>query len=408
MNILYITQQIPYPLDSGGKIKSFSTIALLSKQHDVYLAAFIEDEKEKKYLTPFKKRLRLKKISVVTHPLIVEKSYRQQLWMLARSLFTLRPYSVYKFWHPEMSRLVSSMEKSVRFDVVWIDHISMAQYFVPVRGRRSVLEMHNVEHILYERHRDFGHRMHWRMIFWLESLKYLWYQRRMIRQFDRVLTISQHDQQKLSEAIQSSFGRSTAQIEVFLPPVRDEFFRVRRRPQPSTIMFMGLMTWYPNRRGVEWFIHEVFPTVQHFNPEVRLTIVGQYSRRNPPTKTPGVRYVGHVQSVLPYLASTSLFIVPLQIGSGVRIKILEAMAAGVPIVSTTVGAEGIPVENGKHMLIADDAPSFARAVTRVLKDKKLRTTLAKNAKQFVRRMYGQDRHELTVRRILRSFSSSGG
>ncbi|MCB0181188.1 MAG: glycosyltransferase, partial [Anaerolineae bacterium] len=160
---------------------------------------------------------------------------------------------------------------------------------------------------------------------------------------------------------------------------------VIRKPNARRITFLGGLHWPPNAQGVLWFAEHVFPKVQAQVPDAILTAIG----KNPPANLTGqgIEATGYVVDPMPYLAETAVFIVPLLAGGGMRVKILDAWSWGLPIVSTTIGAEGIEIKSGSDMLIADTAEDFARAVISILNNKALSQQLSRNGRQTVLEKY---------------------
>lgn len=383
MNILFLAHQLPYPQDSGGKIKMYSTLKILAENHSIYMAAFITKKSHGRFANILKESLRLKYVNTVFHPLIIEKTYKQQLYMLLNSLPSDKPYSVYKFRHKHMHLLVRSVLQSNSIDCIWVGHPSMTQYIQKNFTGLRIIDFHDIESVLYLRHAQHEPATHWRFIYILEALKYKRLQKKYVRSADHVFTISPEDKSHLVRELNIKKSRIAEKISVLPPSVNPGFYKIRQK-QKGYLLFMGLLTWHPNYQGITWFIHEVFPYVRSLIPDIKLIIVGQKPSSRPLPKASGVTYVGRVRSVRRYLSEANVFIVPLQIGGGIRIKILEAMAAGVPIVSTSIGAEGIPVTHNKHILIADDSKKFADTIVRLYNSHELQHSLRTSARRLVR------------------------
>jgi glycosyltransferase involved in cell wall biosynthesis len=247
---------------------------------------------------------------------------------------------------------------------------------------------HNVEAEIWRRHAETEARRLRKRLYRTQWKRMLRFEGRTVARFDRVLAVSDVDR----ETLQRLYGnRLAAPVSVIptgvdtqyfapLPPSRD------RRPN---IVFTGSMDWLPNSDGVEYFCREILPLVRQEEPEATFTIVG----RSP---TPAVRRLaaecavevtGRVEDVRPYLAKATVYVVPLRIGGGTRLKIFEAMSAGRAVVSTKIGAEGLPAEDGRHLLLADDPPSFARAVVRLIRDAGAREQIERDARALVTERY---------------------
>jgi glycosyltransferase involved in cell wall biosynthesis len=174
----------------------------------------------------------------------------------------------------------------------------------------------------------------------------------------------------------------------------DHFHEVQRERKPGNIVFLGSMDWMPNIDAVEWFVEEIYPEIAQQCPSATLTIVG----RRPPRSVVAlaeedatIQVTGTVPDVRPYLAEGSVCVVPLRAGGGTRIKIFEAMAAGLPVVSTSIGAEGLPLEDGTHCYLADEPKPFADRVVQLLKETEAARQMAETAAKLVRDEFGWER-----------------
>lgn len=402
MKILYITQLLPYPQDAGGKVKTYSTLKALTHDHNVSMATFIQNTKESTSAALLKKELNLASVKTIFNPIVAERHRARQLLTMIKSLLTALPYTVYKFHHPLMRKHIYTLVSSHHFDCIWIDHASMIPYLPADYSGIKILETHNAEHVLYQRVAQEESRLKWKVFFALESIKYRMFLRRSLSPFDAVFSISLTDKKELLKLIGGAPGVKS-RIILLPPAISEKFFHLKNQNDGKTILFVGLLTWYPNRLGIAWFLDKVFPLIKTRNPDAQCLIVGDYVKQKKFSNTPAVRFAGHVKDVTPYLQRASVFVIPLFSGSGVRIKMLEAMAAGIPVVSTTIGAEGIPVVDGTHVLIADDAKKFAANVSLFLQNKALRLTVAKNAKRLVNTQYTQN----IINQIIRNRSGVG-
>jgi glycosyltransferase involved in cell wall biosynthesis len=211
------------------------------------------------------------------------------------------------------------------------------------------------------------------------------YEADVCRRFDRVVTVTGEDR-RLLQALCADGGRPMTVIPICVDPAEKPL--VARKPDARRVLILGTMFWPPNVEGALWFAREVWPRVLRELSDALLTIVG----KNPPPAVqqlagPNVEVTGYVADPTRYLEESAVFLVPLRAGGGMRVKILDAWCWGIPIVSTTIGAEGIEVHPGENILIADDAPSFAREVIRLLKDPPLAERLRRNGRQSVEEQY---------------------
>jgi glycosyltransferase involved in cell wall biosynthesis len=219
--------------------------------------------------------------------------------------------------------------------------------------------------------------------------KALAYERAACRRFDSVVAVSRAD----AEMMRREYD--VKNVSDVPTGVDTDFFRRTNATAraPHNLVFTGSMDWLPNEDAMQYFIKDVLPLIKQSVPDVTLTVVGrdpfpslvERSRRDP-----SIIVTGRVEDVRPYMERASAYVVPIRVGGGTRLKIYEAMAMELPIVSTTVGAEGLPVNDGAELLLADTPEEFAAAVVRVLTDEEFARALARRAAELVREKYGWD------------------
>jgi len=378
--ILMLTQVLPYPADSGPKAKTLSTIKYLAARHDVTLASFVRDD-------PLADVDALRRWCTAVHTVPIRRSARHEARALWRSLLTNQPWLMLRDERIEMTRLVEALSASGGFDVVYADQLNMAQYALRVRCRRRVLDLHNALWLLYERlaaTMPFGPR---RALFARERTLLRRYEGAMCRRFDRVLTVSDEDRSAIRPLIAAE-SPDPCVIPIALDG--DELQPIARARTADRILYVGTMYWPPNVDGVFWFLREVLPLLRRTRPDAAFDCVGA----RPPAPLiaaarddPGVNVVGYVEDLTSILRNAALMIVPLRAGGGMRVKILQALAQGMPIVTTSLGAEGIALTHGKDALIADRPVDFAAAIADVLSDRVLADRLGRNARRLFESRY---------------------
>jgi glycosyltransferase involved in cell wall biosynthesis len=214
--------------------------------------------------------------------------------------------------------------------------------------------------------------------------------------FDRIIVMSDLDKEKLL-----SLNRGMS-ILVVPNGVDTEYFRAAAPPRPDRkiLGFLGGALHYPNVDALAYFCHDILPLVHRDMPDTSLLVIGDFfDRQACPSNTP-VRYTGYVEDVRPHLADCTLFVAPIRIGGGTRLKILEAMSLGIPVVSTPIGCEGLDVEHGRDILIADTAEKFASSIKAVLSDETFRRSLSGNGRRLVEQKYAW---RLVLKRLARFF-----
>jgi polysaccharide biosynthesis protein PslH len=379
MRVLLLTQVLPYPPDSGPKVKTWNVLKYLAARHDVTLISFVRGDQSKDV-----EHLKHYCQQVFTVPM--DRGPLVDGLAMARSILGRQPWMMLRDERRAMVHLLSHLADAGSFDVVHADQLNMAQYALRVKGKRRVLDAHNALWLLYRRlaatmapnPRRWLLERDWRLL--------KTYEGRMVRTFDSVLAVSEEDRAALLEA-------AGEQREIAVIPIAvdtDEVQPVVRVAGGNHILHMGTMYWPANIDGVRWFIREILPLIRRERPDVVLDIVGA----RPPTdllvlsgSDSGVKVTDYVEDPTPYLEQAGVFIVPLRAGGGMRVKILNAMAQGLPIVSTTLGAEGLAVRHEEELLLADTPRDFAKAVLRLLQDQTLAARLGSGGRQLVEQQY---------------------
>jgi glycosyltransferase involved in cell wall biosynthesis len=378
MRLLLLTETIPYPLDTGGRIKTFNTLQILSARHEVHCHALVHDVRHLR----FEENLRPHCASVTLHS--VFRSYPREALSLASSLATRLPFVVGRHFHRRILRRLQAACQQHRFDAIYCDHLSMMEY-----GRRLglpiVLDAHNVE---FEIIRRYAATLGWsplRAFAELEWHRLRQYERRWYPQCRLIFSVSDIDARTIREMAGARVPVVTIPIAIDAraAPVIDELVAA------PEILFVGGFHWPPNTDAVTFFIQEILPHVRGVVPDARLTVVGRnYEQVVKRTGTPtGVRFAGHVDDVELYFRRSRVMVVPIRSGSGMRVKILDALARGLPTVATSVGCEGIDIRIGADLLVADDPVDFAAQVVRLLTDRPLAESLAKAGRLLALRAY---------------------
>jgi len=379
MKVLLLTQVLPYPPDSGPKVKTYNVIKYLSRRHEITLVSFIRAG-ESRHVGE------LARFCARVHTVEMRRSSVRDARFLAASLLSHTPFLVCRDWSPEMGNLVRRLTREEQFDVVHVDQLGMAQYARLAKGVHTVLDQHNAVYTVVRRlARAEGWRLR-RPFLELEWRKLRHYEGRVCAEFDHVLTVTDEDRQHLLEASHGRGSFSTVPIAVDV----EETLPVQRRPDAKSVVSIATMYYPPNVDGVLWFATEVFPLIRRLAPATRFTVVGArppMAVRRLTTRDPNIVVTGYVENLAPVLSDAALLIVPLRSGSGMRVKILEAFARGIPVVSTSIGCEGIDVTPGEDILVADAPLSFSQAVLRLLQDTPFAERLAAKARCLVEKKY---------------------
>ena len=377
MRLLFLTETVPYPLDSGGRIKTFHTLRMLAGTHDVRLHAFIRDEAQRAHQPA------LEALGVPTTLHLVRRSLPREAWYAARSLAGA-PYSVGRQFDAAVCDTVRREAADWRPDLVYCDHLSMAEY-----GRRLdvpiVYDAHNVEYAILQRFAGTRANPLTRAAAAVEWRRVRAYEAAVCRGSRLVFVVSDVDRRVLAELS----GSAAPFVEVPIAVDAAGTAPVATLTTAPRLLFLGGLHWPPNADALASFVRDSWPRVRAARPDATLTSVG---RDDSPVadecrEAPGVRLTGWVPDIDPFVQESRMLVVPMRAGSGMRVKILDAMARGLPVVSTSVGCEGIAVVPGEHLLLADTPEGFADAVLRLLADDTLAATLARNARALVLARY---------------------
>jgi glycosyltransferase involved in cell wall biosynthesis len=379
MKILLLTQVLPYPPDSGPKVKTWNVLKYLMQHHEVTLVSFVRGDQSAAIA-------HLAKYCKAVHVTLMERGAAREVVPLLRSFATNQPFLMVRDDRQAMRDLVDKVASETQFDIVHADQLNMCQYAQRVQGARKILDAHNALWLLYQRLAStmrFGPR---KMLLERDWRLLKQYEGRLCREFDGVLAVSDEDK----VALESALGRDSNIVVIPIAVDTDEVTLVPRRADAEHILHIGTMYWPPNIDGIQWFIREVFELIRAQRPNTLFDIVGA----QPPQSLldlaaagSGLNVTGYVTDPNDYIAQAGAMVVPLRAGGGMRVKILNALAQGLPIVSTTLGAEGIAVEHERHLLIADTPSDFAAATLRLLDHRAFADELGRNGRALIQAKY---------------------
>jgi sugar transferase (PEP-CTERM/EpsH1 system associated) len=375
MKLLWVYSDFLHPTTRGGQIRTLETLKWLHRRHEVHYASLWNPKfpegparatEYASYIYPVQRT-------------VTEKTSPAFLLQLAKGLVTDVPVAVFRHRNDEMRTTVDRLLREHSFDHVVCDFLSSAPHFSDLS--RAVLFQHNVEALIWKRHAEHAGSPLRRYYFRRQARLMLDYERQACRAVKNIVAVSEADAKKMCEL----YGLS--RVAAVPTGVDVAFFQPTAEAQPSTdLVFVGSMDWMPNIDAVVWFVREVLPLIKRKVPDCSLAVVGRTPGREVAElaeRDSRIRITGTVADVRPWLWESKVSIVPLRIGGGTRLKIYEAMAARTPVVSTTVGAEGLDISPGEDILIADEPAAFAEACVRLIRDADERRRLARAAWQHV-------------------------
>jgi len=383
--ILYLTQVLPYPLNTGARIRQYYVLRYLSQKHEVTLVSFVRDEDKPEHIT----QLKTVCADVQTAPML--RSRVRDIRAVVKGFATRQPIVIARDEITPMHQLLTKLLSCEQFDVVHADQISMSQYGLAGHGLRRVLDLHNAMYVVTERLAENEPNTLKRLVTRREARALARYEATVCARYDRVTCVTDDDRYLIERQIQRFHVPVQSDhfmtIPICVDP--DEKLPIRSVERPFRITSLGVMLWPPNAEGAAWFAREVWPAIRARHPELVFTVAG----KNPPdylTQLNGrdnVEVLGYAADLDRLLAETAVFVVPLRAGGGMRVKILDAWCWALPMVSTTIGAEGIHIRDGENILIGDTPQAFGAAVQRAYTDATLNQRLRQNGRQWVEQYY---------------------
>ena len=365
MKILWVKPGKLLPLDTGGKLRTYNILRQLSTTQELTYLSYYGGHRDEAYEQEILKHLP-GTVTIYTAAPDVTAIERHLDYM--RRLPWRAPYAVSKFTAPEVQRLLREWLSQRRFDVAVCDFLSSALNFPRQLATPTVLFQHNVETVLWKRKAQFEVKWLDRMISKIEYAKMVRFEPAQVRRFHHLIAVSEQDRQSMSWMCDLSHI-SVVPTGVDLGKYQ---YHTNQRPSGPLVIFTGSMDWEANIDGVEYFCKDIWPRVLTQVPEARFRIVGRDPHpRVKRLASESVEVTGTVPSIVDHLRAAAVFVVPLRIGGGTRIKIYEAMAMGKATISTAVGAEGLDVQHGRDILLEDDPAGFAEAIVKLLRDEVL-------------------------------------
>jgi polysaccharide biosynthesis protein PslH len=393
MHILFLTQILPFPPASGPKVKTWHVLRYLAQRgHKITLVSFVRPE-EIPYIDA------VKEICATVHAVPVHRSRISDIGYYLRSQLSRRPFLVERDNLSSMRSLVNHILKTEQVDVIHADQLTMTQFAInssPMGDKKtvSVFDAHNAVWTIIER-MEKNAPFYLKPLLLLEMKRVKHYEGMIVSKFEQTLAVAEPDRLALIDAVRSYCGNDDAgAASISVIPIAVDTHQiqpVKREAGSLNILTMGTLYYPPNADGIRWFLNEIFPAVRNKIPNVTLTILG----KNPPkdflraAEDPqnGVRVMGFVEELDPYFTQSALMVIPVRAGGGMRVRILEAFSRAMPVITTTVGLEGILAEPGTDVLVADNPSDFTEAVIGLLQNQTLQDKLSSNGRRLVESKY---------------------
>lgn len=381
MKVLMLTPYLPFPLVSGGQIRTYNLLKHLSKHHDITLFALIKNEDERRYLKelePYCKKIKLFKRT-------------ENPWAIRNILlagFSPYPFVVTRNLPLGMKKAVQAELDHESYDLIHAETFYMMPNIPPTRTP-IILAEQTIEYLGYLDYTRKKAPPLLRPILGIDVGKIKYWEEHYWRKADKLITMSEEDQ----AFIERKLGKQQ-NISVVANGVDLDFFSSLKKklPKDPTVLFVGTFKWLPNIEAVDEIVNKIWPLVTRDLPSAKLKIVG-FSPTDKIKKygdNPSIQVLGGIDDIRDAFASSHMLLAPIRSGKGTRYKVLEAMITGTPVVATTLAVEGLDLKNGQEVLIADTSVALATATVKLLKNESLQNRLGAAGQQIVRRGYSWD------------------
>lgn len=383
LKILWLKTGPLHPLDTGGKIRTYNMLKELKKKHHITYIALApletKDENKQKAVEYCQEAI------WIPWEETSKDNYKLYIELFQNMLFSDLPYAVQKYQSLEMQEYIERLDCPGNYDIIICDFLIPSVNIKKPLATPSLLFQHNVESLIWKRRYDNAKGIK-RGYLYNQWKRMEQYEKKGCLLFDGVATVSMND----SNILKKEFGLANVIGDVPTGVDISYFKPIEAAKRHGSIVFSGSMDWDPNEDAVLYFMKEIYPLIKKKAPYASFTVVG----RNPSQRLKSlnkldssINITGTVEDVRPYLTESEVYVVPLRIGGGTRIKIFEAMAMALPVVSTPIGAEGLSVKNGENILLSDQPEEFADNVIKLLQDQKNREEIGEKALTLIQKRF---------------------
>lgn len=375
MNVLYIIPYSPANPTFGGSLRIYHILNHLCQHHNVTVAGFSRPEEETELLKNFPM------LTGKTHLIAPPLSDISRNMSLFKSLFSSHSHWYQATRSEELQNKLDQLCESQSFDVIQCEFPPMAIYRFNSRAIK-ILDCHNVEYDNFKRMAKVKNPLR-KLFYHIESYKFYKEETDICRQQDALFATSERDI--------AIFDSDLPDVPKYLVPNgvdANYFYPSPAIPKAHSLIFVGMMKYVPNYDGILYFLDEIFPKILDTYPDTTITIIG----KNPPKSiakraNKNIIITGFVEDTRPYIHEAAVYVVPLRMGGGTRLKVIEALAMKKPLVTTSIGCEGIDIISGENALIADSPERFAQAVLELFKNKELSNKITENGYELVMKKY---------------------
>ena len=378
MKILFLTYDLPFPLNSGGKIRAYYLIKNLSQNHQITLFSYYRQEEQKRDMAEMEK-----------YCVGVRLFKRRRAWSwqnVGRCLLTSLPFAAATYYSDSLKEALKKELETGCYDLVHFESFYPALYLPLVKklGVKTLMGNENIEYQVYQRY-AWQKLLGLRQILQLEVFRMRFFEENLWRQADINIAVSAADANTIERVVKKSCPVIPNGVDLEIYP------KTTTQNDRQNLIFIGSLIYQPNNDAMKYFLGEIYPLIKQKNPAVKLILVSWF--RPPWLKNyisdSSINFIHDRETpAVEFLKKAAILVAPMRIASGTNIKILEAMAAGLPVVTTVIGAEGLAVKNGREVMIADKPDEFVSAVVALLADKKRCRRMGLAGRALVKQRYG--------------------
>ncbi len=399
MNILFLSTEIPFPLDHGHHLRTANVLKCLAEDHDIYFLGFSKNENINGPVQDLERFCASTDIF-----LIPEGKFRWRFYLgLLLNLISLLPFAAKKYHLPAVHKRIRKLLVEEKIDLIHIDATWLALYYQDFKNYPSILTTHNVESDRLLGWIKIEKNFITKIYLYFQYIKLLCFERSLWQKFDRCIVVSERDKEILSKnSIRCEFSVIPNGVDV-------NYFR----PNPS-IMEMNNLVWVGpmndpyNRDAVNYFVKDIYPLIVKNVPEIQVNFIGvsptSYLRKIA-ERDKRINVLGYVQDIRPYVDQATIYIAPLRAGGGTKLKVLNALSQGKAVVTTSIGAEGITGVSNSNILIADDPGEFAKKTEYLLRNLHIVKQMGQNGRDLVMKYYDWGIIYKKIKQIYRTFEN---
>lgn len=401
MKILFLTTLMPYPSNDGGKIKTYNTLSVLGKDNEIDVVCFHEEAISEEQLQkmqavcsgffPFERE-----ITASTHK-------KTTALLCLKSLFVRAPYVMFKYYDKRVKAFLDKQLSNTKYDLIYLDHLQMSIYLPYLLKYKLpiVLDEHNCESVILYRRIEQVHNLLAKAFYHIEYRKLKRFERDSVTTASRVIVLSSEDKKLLEKLCGIVLQDKCYQMPIMVQKQKRKDIGDFNHKKHTNILFLGTLTWEPNNNGMIWFANNILSVLD--KEQFDVYIVGKNPSEQLKKLASGydnVHVEGFVRDVEPYFEKCDYMVVPLFIGSGQRVKIIESFARGFPVIATSIGAEGLEYQNEKNILIADTREAFLEAIQK-MNNSEIYCHIAENSYQLYEEFYSEAALQEKIRKSIR-------